>query len=330
MIDKIKVNLSYFVYNVLIQDMIKFNFIKPNKDVNRNSFLNTIIVNFYDYKIKKREEIKEKLINEAILTDISSKNKKIMIEAASIIMDDYYNEDLTSQNHEYYFIIYPTKITQSFFDNIYLNEIDNKTTYSSFIRKILNEYAYKPQSVREEISKREIFDLIKLAIKQNNAVTVFSEKEKFKIFPYEIIKNKEETHNYLYGLNLNSKNKSPMTIKLSNINQLIILNENYILQIDEKIHLDNLKETGVEFISKEILKITIELTHGGERMIKFKTNGKPLIKQVYDNIYLVYTTEANFLNYFKSFGKEFKILDNDNLKEKLALFYKEAYENFKN
>lgn len=134
----------------------------------------------------------------------------------------------------------------------------------------------------------------------------------------------------MYGLNLNSKNKSPMTIKLSNINQLIILNENYILQIDEKIHLDNLKETGVEFISKEILKITIELTHGGERMIKFKTNGKPLIKQVYDNIYLVYTTEANFLNYFKSFGKEFKILDNDNLKEKLALFYKDAYENFKN
>lgn len=329
MIDKIKVNLSYYVYNVLIQDMIKFNFFKPNKDLNRNSFLNTIIINFYDYKLKKREEIKEKLINEAILTDISSKNKKIMIEAASIIMDDYYNEDLTSQNHEYYFIIYPTKTTQSFFDEIYLNEIENKTTFSSFIRKILNEYAYKPQSVREEIAKKEVFDLTIKAIKQNNVITVFSEKEKFQIFPYEITKNKEETHNYLFGLNLDSKNKSPIAIKLSNINQLILLKESYILKLNEKIHLDNLKETGVEYISKEILKVTIELTHGGERMIKFKTSGKPLVEQVYDNLYLVFATEASFLNYFKSFGKELKILDNDELKEKLALFHKEAYENFK-
>lgn len=76
MLEKIKVNLSLSVYNILVQDMIRFEAFKPNGDINRNDFLNCVIYTFYQDKLKKRAKFKILLENEAILTDTSKKNKE--------------------------------------------------------------------------------------------------------------------------------------------------------------------------------------------------------------------------------------------------------------
>ena len=75
MIDKIKVNISAFAYYTLMHDMFRFNFFKPNGEVNQNDFLNSVIINSYKTKLEERNELTVLLEKEAILTDISTKIK---------------------------------------------------------------------------------------------------------------------------------------------------------------------------------------------------------------------------------------------------------------
>ena len=194
MIDKIKVNLSFFVYNTLLQDMIRFECFKPNGDVNRNDFLNCVICNFYDNKIQKRERLQKQLSSEAILTDVSEKNKKKMLDAATKIMDDFYNEDLSYRSHPFSFMIYPTKRTQTFFDSLYENEIRSKDSLSSFIRRLLNEYVFLPQYVRESVVKRHEYVELYQALKNENVVLLSVSGREYRIAWFEPRSEGRNTH----------------------------------------------------------------------------------------------------------------------------------------
>ncbi len=329
MTDKIKVNLSYYVYKTILHDMYRFEFFKSNGEVNKNDFLNTVIYNFYYNKLKKRAELREKLANDAILTDVSARNRNRMLDACSVIMDDYYNKDLHYHYHDASFTIYPTRMTNDFFDQIYENEIKDKTSYSSFIRKLLNEYAYLPQYVRESVAKRsEVIDLS--AACENGRVVVFKTRNKeHRIAPYRIIRNFEETFSYLLGLDMESKGLKPISIKVSKIYNVIITKAKYKFSKEQKEKFEDIFRHRVEFASGEMVRVRIEVTKRCDKMLGFKFHNQPPMKQISENILEVSTTIPNFLSYFIPFGKEIKILDNPELKEKMASFYSSALENYK-
>lgn len=327
MLEKIKVNLSYYVYNTILEDMVRFEFFKPNGDVNRNEFLNCIIYNFYHNKLRKRERLKEALIANALLTDISNKNKEIMLNSSIKIMDDFYNEDTSYRYHQFYFMIYPTKQTDDFFNHIYQNEIKNTVSMSSFVRRLLNEYANLPQYVRENVAKTE--EAIKLhnACREQNVVYFFVSGHEYKLAPFNLVTNREETYTYLIGIDLNSKKLKPISIKLSKIYNVTISKEKYKLNKQQHDKIINIIMNGVEFASGEIVKVKIKITKTGIKMLNFKMHNRPNIININDNIYEVSCTISNFLNYFIPLGKEITILDNEDIKGRMRKFYSLALEN---
>jgi len=54
--DKIKVNLNYKLYHLLIRDMEDFLFYKENKEINKNLFYNTIVIRMYERIIKQYQQ----------------------------------------------------------------------------------------------------------------------------------------------------------------------------------------------------------------------------------------------------------------------------------
>lgn len=327
MLDKIKVNLSYYVYNTILQDMVRFEFFKPNGDVNRNEFLNCIIYNFYQNKLKKREKLKEELMQNALLTDISNKNKQIMLNSAIKIMDDFYNEDISYRYHHLYFMIYPTKQTNNFFNDIYQNEIKNTVSISSFIRRLLNEYASLPQCVRENIAKREEAIKLHTACTEKNVIYFFVSGHEYKLAPFDLVINREETYTYLIGIDLNSKKQKPISIKLSKIYNITISKEEYKFTKQQHEEIMNIIMNGVEFASGDMVKVKIKVTEAGIKMLEFKTHNRPNIININNDIYEVSCTISNFINYFISFGKEIKVVDNEDIKNRMRKFYSLALKN---
>ena len=47
--EKLKVNVSDLVYQVLKKDMELFKFFKSDESTNSNLFINTLIANYYDF-----------------------------------------------------------------------------------------------------------------------------------------------------------------------------------------------------------------------------------------------------------------------------------------
>ena len=327
MIDKIKVNISAFAYYTLMHDMFRFNFFKPNGEVNQNDFLNSVIINSYKTKLDERNELTVLLEKEAILTDISTKNKEKMINASIKVLETYHTDETHFLNNSY-FMIYPTKRTQAFFDELYENEIKNRMSVSAYIRSLINKYVHLPQFLREILVNRDAFRKLKDACDNNNIIYFKVTDKEFKLVPYNLVINNEETFSYLIGLDLNSKKLNPISIKLSKIYDIVVSKEKFTYTKEQLRDIQKIINHGVEFASGEIITINIKITDAAKRMLLYKSHNRPKLKMIDDDTLEVSCTLNNFLNYFIQFGKEIKILDNDDVKNRMHKFYLEALKSY--
>lgn len=62
-------------------------------------------------------------------------------------------------------------------------------------------------------------------------------------------------------------------------------------------------------------------------MFGYMLDYKPTVINVEGDVYTLKCTVSKFMNYFSPFGKEFTILDNEELKQKMLNFFKNAYLN---
>lgn len=327
MIDKIKVNISAFAYYTLMHDMFRFSCFKPNGDINQNDFLNSVIINSYKTKLDERNELMKLLRKEAILTDISSKNKEKMISASIKVLETYHTDETHFLNN-CYFMIYPTKHTQDLFDEIYENEIKNRMSISAYIRSLINKYVHLPQFLREILVNKDEYKILNDACDNKNIVYFKVNDKEFKLAPYSLVINNEETFVYLIGLDLNSKKLNPISIKLSKIYNIVVSKEKFTYSKDQLRDIQKIINHGVEFASGEIITAKIKVTEAALRMLMYKTHNRPRLKMIDENTLEVSCTLNNFLNYFIQFGKEIKILDNDDVKNRMHKFYLEALKSY--
>ena len=62
-------------------------------------------------------------------------------------------------------------------------------------------------------------------------------------------------------------------------------------------------------------------------MFGYTLSHRPTVIKREGDVYSLKCNISNFINYFLTFGKEFTILDNDELKQKMLNFFKNAYLN---
>lgn len=330
MFDKVKIYLSSYVYNILIHDMYTFECFKPNGEINKNDFLNVLIFNFYQQKADKKKRIMEALLKNTLPLTMSKENKIKILNGCADVLDEIYNED-PYRYHNCYFMFYPTGKTMDFFNRLDEEEMRNKKDRSIYLRSILNEYASLPQYVRENIIKRYELFKIRECIDGHRTLVFKTGTVERRIAPWNILFSRFERFEYLVGLDLNSKKRDIFAIKVYKIWNPVIGTKFEKLTKDEIKGLEEKTQYGPEYITGEMIETTIRLTKQGMRMADFLTENRPDMEEVQGNDmeFKVRCTLPNFLEYFKPFGKEAVVLDNEDLKQRMISFYQDAVDAYK-
>ncbi len=326
--EKIKINLSYNTYNLLIHDMESFAFHIENGTPNKNLFYNTIIKNMYLRKQKESEAIRNRLLS--ILNDKILSNNII-----NDVLDDieslynYKNEDKTNRSHGYYISLRPSKALLGMYEEIENNEFKGDSI-SNYYRNLFNDYARLPQDERERIAYNDELKLIESAIKAKRTIRLSLNQNHFECIPYAIVRTNDELYNYLIAGIRRGDTIKHFSLHLYKCYNAIKTKNIYELAKDEINKFNELLEFGPRNIERRTIISKIKLTKKGIKLFKSFYLNRPIPLAIDDDVYTFNTSVDNLFVYFSRFGKEAIILEPENFKGQMIAFHKKAYNKYVN
>lgn len=320
--DKIKVNLSYYVYSTIYNDAENFGIIKNNQEPNINLFCNMIIKSLYQERFNKVEQTRNKFKNKLINYLPQEELDDVLNDISKTIAETY--NDFSNQYHDYFIMIRPKKEYEYIFDTIIENHLRNDTI-SNYFRSLFVEYTSYSQEDRELLIFKDLYLTLNKAIKNHNIIKI-KINNNYKIFkPYQVVNTKEKLYNFLIGLETTSNNKNRcLSLHLYKINQVLLTNDTFIFSNKEINALDQIILKGPQFSSSGFCECKVELTEKGLKKWKTIFMHRPIPTKIENNFIYFYSSCDQLFNYFSRFGKDVKIIYPDFLKKKIYLFHKEA------
>ena len=311
---KIKVNLSYFTYSILIHDAEVFRFLKNDYSINKNAFLNKLIYNFVDetnntidtFSTSLKSLLKDKLKKKDELDDIVSKITNLNENA----------EDNYKKNYSLSFVT--TSKYEAVYDDIedyYLKDM----TLSRYLRKLFDTYARLNQDYRERIIfKQELNALVK-AKENHHKVSLKLKKGNIKCSLVEVKATKDRQFLYLVLINDRTKELYPLNLyKVLDVREL-----------REESDYTGTKLLGSEtkdpqFLTSKEIDCKVKFTEKGMRLFSDILLYRPQVVKRDDCYLYFHCSFFQLYIYLNRVGKEALVIYPEELKERLRDFYYEA------
>lgn len=321
--EKIKISLSSYTYQILLKDMDAFKILKENGELNRNDFFNRIIINYMDeYTMENNEQVD--VINRIV-------DKYVSIDEMDKI--NLSNELIKNLRENYFFHntdeksvivnIKPTKASEDVI--IYLlDRVIKNQSISSYFRQMFDSYANLTQNMRERIIFKDNFEkLIKSLEKGKKVFITLRNKKTFTGSLYAICDSKEEMYNYcLFEL---ENNRS--TVRLASISAVKIINEPVSFKEENEplfdFQMKNCVQTTVS--PRDFDMVKVYLTNEGIKLYDKMYAYRPQYVKKEVNNYFFIGSHDQILSYFRRFGRNALILEPDYLRLKMEAYYKDSY-----
>jgi hypothetical protein len=322
--DKIKLGVTSEILKVIDRDAVSFEFLKKDGSINRNAFLNALIVNYY----RDFEEKEEKMYKayQTVLKDKTSLSESEISDIASSFYGK--TEDLTLglQNEYYDEAVSLKPVSESISTISYIQTcLLHNSSLSSYFRRLFSSYSKLTQDKREKIIFKKQFDLLSKAIEDKRCVFVVTSspaEPKMKIDPYALANSQEETHYYL----LNVKDKKPSCLRVSRLKDVVILNERCEF-IDPKVNVifDKMIKYGPQYSYQEGEENSeVELTEKGEYLFKRLYTYRPQPYKREGSVLFFDCSYQQILQYFTRFGEEAFIRKPVGLQMKMLDFFNKS------
>ena len=323
--EKIKIYLPQNVYQILKKDMELFEFFKKDHTLNKNDFLNKLIVNYYESfaenSSKTYDYIKD-VFDSLGITEIDGNN-------ATIDIMDFIakrNFDKEGQKKDVVISMKPTKLSSRAFEYIE-NFLLKGYSLSGWLRNLLTSYVTLSQDKREQIIFKENFDLIAEALKKNRMIffSMNSEnKVRHIVSPYIIATSKEELFNYL----LAQESGNPYSFRISRIQNITIMNKECNLKNEVINVFEKMKQFGPQFsyALDENKPIKVRLTERGKMMYEKMYLHRPSYSLIEGDIYTFECSVNQAIQYFQRFGKHAVIIEPAEVRNTFEAYYKMAYD----
>lgn len=335
----------------LDQDAIDFGFSRKAKDGTvipiRNAFISAIMLNYYDeFNLEKEQKtnvIKNTLKHYLpLLTDASVnalspfivgeidtsigkkiKNKKKIIKVKQTRENEYIYSDI---KNEY-------SLNNSF------------SSVSDFFYSMFKSYLGHPQYIREQIIFKKKFKAIKKYIQNGNTILIKykADKNYTNFYPYKLIHSPEENHNYVLGVVKTEDKHNPgqiitlcISYRLDNIGNIIKLSKDPIQMTEEQ--QQALEESILYCPSSAQQKpgehTIVALTENGVSLLEIIYTFKPTYIDKVDqigeySIYKVLGSSFQIHNYFKRFGADAIILNDEKFSEDQQKMANKIIENYR-
>ena len=326
--EKIKVNLSYNVFNLLQKDMEDFKYQIKDGSPNKNAFYNTIVKNMVEIHKKESEIVRDKLAN--ILND-HIKSKTIFNDVLANIeaLYNYRIEDKTNRSHGYYISFRPSKRMEYIYDEIEEYELKDNTI-SNYFRNLFNDYARLPQDERERIIFKDELKIIESAINNKKILNIKLNNYNMELMPYVIVRTNDELYNYIIGGLKKCETFKLVSLHLYKCINMIKTKKRFDFSKEEIKYLETSIERGPREIERRSITAKIKLTKNGLKKYKSMYLNRPIPIEINDDVYTFNCSHDNLFLYFSRFGVDAEILEPENLKGQIAAFHRKAYNKYKN
>lgn len=326
MLEKIKITLPKTTHDILIKDCENFDFYKNETTLNKNLFLNTLIINYYDKFSANEENFKESILK-VINEELNNNQDQLLEKIINIVRK---KDNLDSNKKTEIINLKPTKLSEK--QIIFIeNNLINNNSISSFYRNLFTSYAHTPQNYRELIIFKENYELLLESIEKNRQVTITLKNGEIinDASIYKIEPAKEELFNYVLISNINNK---PMTFRLSKIKYISLLNKKREISNEVMQLFDRQIKYGVQypFTSHNEKEIIVKLSQRGIKLFKRIYLYRPIPEKIEGNLYYFNCSYNQIIHYFKRFGHDGIIVYPEEVAQTMRNYYYYASRKYDN
>lgn len=319
MLEKIKISVSKSTYDILIKDCENFNFLKSSNELNKNLFLNTLIVNYYEKFSAEKETFKEKLLK--VINEHVDENQLELLDKIINTISKEENDDANKKSEV--INLKPTKLSEK--DILFIeNNLIGNNSISSYYRNLFTSYAHIPQNYREQIIFKDIYETLLDSINKERKVCLTLKNNDVinKVSVYKIESSKEELFNYV----LINNDHFSMTLRLSKIKYVTLLNEKRYITDKSATMFNKQIFYGVQhpFYRHNEESVVVKMSERGKEMFKKIYIYRPVPEKIENDLYYFNCSHAQITYYFKRFGADAMIIYPIELTEKMKSYYFKA------
>lgn len=165
--EKIKIALPENLLELIDRDAESFDFFKKDKTVNRNGFVNALVVAYFDTFRQKEAEERAHLLALAKKSSLNEKESSLFIDS---IIAEGYKGYVKKANYSASLSFRPTKESIYIISHIESNLLRG-STFSDYFRRMLFAYGSLPQFRREAIVFKDVYKKASKAIEAKNKFT---------------------------------------------------------------------------------------------------------------------------------------------------------------
>lgn len=319
--DKVKIYISAEVNQILHNDMRLFEFFKKDHSLNKNAFLNTLVINYYERYQSENSRLYEKI--KGLLLD---KMAQESVEAGELAQDilakvrEQREESGVREKYNQTLSLKPTRASKKTVEYIQ-NFLLGQMTMSQYFRDLFTSYARLPQDKREQIIFKEQVEVIQEAIFGGRKLYLSMKPNYFKkeeggpsagkefyqhiVSPFAITGAKEELFNYL----LAEKEGKAFSFRLSRMEKVIVRNEELHFSEGMEAVFEKMVKYGPQFAYEEQdgQEICVYLTQEGKKSYDRMYVHRPQPIRIEGNHYYFDCSQNQIMQYFFRFGSSARI-----------------------
>lgn len=333
---KIRITLSDRARLIMSEDMDVFATSK------QSTFINTVFSNYKEKAqssvslyLQQREIELDRLFSEAKLDEIS---KRIcidqMLSTEKKQIDDKISTYRTAKGESKLYHINDSNVK-------YLEEDCDENLYYSrpglYMRSIIEEYCALPFIKREKIYRKDIYEIVEKACKENRIIKVkanyYGKDQLFCVYPYKIVPDPLHTQSYLVCYSRKAEEddsaKIVASFSMARITTPTLLSKKFSLNKQEITYIESqLSKYSPAYLIGEPEQIKVRLSEKGKRSYKSRLYPRPdkIEALSSDNVYVFNCTHQQIYDYFFSFGADAEILSPEPLRKRFLSRHSKALE----
>lgn len=325
MIEKIKITVPKNVHGVLVKDAEDFLFLKENKSVNMNDFINTLIVNYYEKFAATEEELADSIKN--AIRNIPERYRE---EAFNNLVGVLSQREKAADGDKGSVALSfkPTKRSEAAVIHIESALLKGEAL-SSFYRRMLSSYCKRNKNERERIMCKENYELLQKSIQKG--VQVCISLKTGDVFTYSSIHSVSAARDEMFNYVLSYCDKKNRTLRLAKISSVTLLNEKAsIPQLNSELF-DRQVICGAQYpiYATDNEPIRVRLSEKGKMLFGKIYLYRPVPISIEGDIYIFDCSANQALYYFERFGEEALILSPKKLGKFMRNYYYYALKKYR-
>lgn len=319
------------------------------------TFINTVFANYKDtakasieVHLQKTERRMDRLLSdsgldkevkEKIILKAREERKTTLLKAKDKLLDksNYVKDDSPAKYKVY-------RLNNDNVEALTSEECLESQYYNDspalYMRAVIEEYCRLPFLKREAIFRRDVYDIVKNAIKNKYVLQVqatLKNEEKptiFYVYPYKIMPDAMNAQSFLTCYSQKKgvedyEQKRPAAFYMSTLqlcNKHTLRTKSGRLTKEDKLALQKKCDAiGPNYLLGEEELIRVRLTEEGKDIYKSRLLGRPdLVNIEGDDIYVFSCSAYQVRHYFLDFGKEAEILSPESLRKDFQETYADA------